>query len=65
MDEQTISKWEQLLNEQIILLQNCQTSLNKTSCLNCDKLLDCELRKDYINAVYSSMSKGSTGGFEF
>jgi len=33
--------------------------------MGCEKLLECEVRDDYIKAVYDSMSKGAGGGFEF
>jgi hypothetical protein len=46
-------------------LRECQDSLNLKSCFDCEKLFDCEIRKSYIDAVYKSMSKGQSGGFEF
>jgi hypothetical protein len=35
------------------------------SCNDCSELIGCSIRKEYVDAVYSSMSKGATGGFEF
>jgi len=46
-------------------LKDCQESLQFKSCFDCKKLFDCEIRKTYVNAVYNSMSKGQSGGFEF
>ena len=67
MDKQTNQpdKWEELLEVQIKILKQCQNDKNITSCTPCDKLLDCEIRNNYIKAVYESMNKGSGGGFEF
>ncbi len=46
-------------------LRECQKKQGKKSCFDCERLFDCEVRKEYINAVYKSMSKGQSGGFEF
>lgn len=58
-------KWQLDLEEKKRLLEECQKSKNLTSCLECEKLLDCVIRDEYIQAVYDSMSKGESGGFEF
>ncbi|MDX9813087.1 MAG: hypothetical protein WC144_02295 [Sulfurimonas sp.] len=60
-----MDEFELKLDEMLKKLHECQNSKNLTSCLGCEKLLDCELRDEYIKAVYDSMSKGDTGGFEF
>jgi hypothetical protein len=57
--------WNEKLDEQIKILQNCQKSYNLSSCEKCQKLLECQTRDDYIKAVYESMNKGKGGGFEF
>lgn len=62
---QEFDTWELALLKEKENLQNCQRNLKLKSCIDCDKLLDCEIRKTYIKAVYSSMNKGSGGGFEF
>jgi hypothetical protein len=49
----------------IIKLQSCQKEKGLKSCSMCEFYLKCELRTDYVKAVYNSMSKGDTGGFEF
>ena len=46
-------------------LQECQVKNAVKSCSDCEHFLSCELRTDYVKAVYNSMSKGDTGGFEF
>ncbi|WP_037940692.1 hypothetical protein [Sulfurospirillum arcachonense] len=46
-------------------LQECQTTKNLKTCMDCEKIFECETRKNYVRATYDSMSKGETGGFEF
>jgi len=60
-----IDKYKEKLSQAKKDLKNCQLNLNLKSCLNCEKLLNCEIRKKYVDAVYDSMSKGQSGGFEF
>lgn len=64
-DAQTLDKFELHLDEMIEKLQNCQSVKEVKSCSGCELYLECELRSSYIKAVYNSMSKGDTGGFEF
>ncbi|WP_215425455.1 hypothetical protein [Campylobacter jejuni] len=48
------------------ILLSCQNSKNLNSCYNCDEIFNCQTRKNYVDAVYNSMSKGKTeGGFDF
>ncbi|HGZ69826.1 MAG TPA: hypothetical protein ENL00_00355 [Nitratifractor sp.] len=58
-------KWQEALDKKLLELQKCQREVGLESCFPCEKLLKCELRKEYIQAVYASMNKGSGGGFEF
>jgi len=58
-------KWEIALDKEVIVVQECQEVKNLNSCMKCKEILDCEIRKKYVNAVYQSMNKGSGGGFEF
>ena len=58
-------KFEQHLDGMIIKLHNCQTEKNMSTCSKCEFYFSCEIRTDYVKAVYNSMSKGDTGGFEF
>ncbi|MCH5335965.1 MAG: hypothetical protein J1D99_00960 [Campylobacter sp.] len=59
-------EFEQEMDTKKELLEQCQSSKNLNSCYNCAELFDCLTRKDYVDAVYNSMSKGKTeGGFDF
>ncbi|PAF49459.1 hypothetical protein BKH41_02000 [Helicobacter sp. 12S02232-10] len=57
--------WESKLEEKLLFLKNCQQEKSLQSCFKCEKILDCQVRKDYVKAVYESMNKGQTGDFEF
>lgn len=61
----TGDRWQEALNRQLEFLQECQKEQKVHSCLSCTKILECTLRKEYVNAVYESMNKGQGGGFEF
>jgi hypothetical protein len=63
--ERKKDKFEIYLDEMILKLQNCQEQKQHASCSACEHYLECSLRDEYIQAVYNSMSKGDTGGFEF
>jgi hypothetical protein len=58
-------KWDLKLDEEVLKIQECQKSHTVSSCSKCELWSQCELRKIYIKAAYSSMNKGSSGGFEF
>lgn len=60
-----IDEWELKLDNELKVLQECQTSRNLPGCETCSEFFDCETRKQYVVAVYESMNKGSGGGFEF
>ena len=60
-----LDKWELALEEQIKILKQCQDSKQLSSCSKCEQFLECQIRQQYIKAVYESMNKGSGGGFEF
>lgn len=57
--------YQKELNAKKELLIHCQQSKNVESCMKCEKVFDCEVRKTYVKAVYESMAKGQGGGFEF
>ena len=57
--------FEERLSKMIEEVQNCQKEKSHTSCMKCEKLIGCELRKQYVQVTYESMSKGEIGGFEF
>lgn len=61
----TKDKWNIALDNQLIIIKQCQQTLNLTSCTPCEKIIECNTRKEYVKAVYESMNKGAGGGFEF
>lgn len=65
MSEKELDQWKIALREKKTELQKCQVEQSVSSCLECEKLLKCELREIYVKAVYDSMNKGTGGGFEF
>lgn len=65
MSMQDKDRFELYLDEMIEKLQTCQQEKGFVSCSMCELFLNCSLRDEYIKAVYNSMSKGETGGFEF
>ncbi len=58
-------RWEEALAQKLEALKACQQGKSLASCLKCEAILECEVRKQYVNAVYESMNKGAGGGFEF
>ncbi|TXE86351.1 hypothetical protein FPD38_06800 [Campylobacter volucris] len=58
-------KYEQALEIKKEELIACQNQKNLKSCLSCSLVFECSLRKEYVEAVYKSMSKGKEGGFDF
>jgi hypothetical protein len=62
---QEFDKWELALIKEKDNLKECQTSQGLNSCIPCEKIFNCDIRKTYVKAVYESMNKGSGGGFEF
>ena len=64
MAEQVLDEWQIALAGKKVELEACQVEYQVSSCMKCEKLLDCTLRDAYIKAVYDSMSKGAGGGFE-
>ena len=60
-----MDKWQIALDEQVLILRDCQKSKELDSCMKCDKIINCIIRDKYIKSVYESMNKGAGGGFEF
>lgn len=58
-------QFEQRLLETTAKLKECQEQMGVKSCFECEKLFECEIRSDYVEAVYKSLNKGVEGGFEF
>jgi hypothetical protein len=65
MHKREKDRFELHLDEMIQKIEACQAQKNHKSCSVCTLYLECELRDEYVKAVYNSMSKGDTGGFEF
>lgn len=58
-------QWQIALDKTLIELQKCQQTKGLNSCTKCSEVFTCQIKKEYIKAVYESMNKGSGGGFEF
>ncbi|MBF0985510.1 MAG: hypothetical protein HXK63_10270, partial [Campylobacter sp.] len=43
--------YDEILDKSLAALQACQAEHNLTSCLECEKLLDCAVRDKYVKAV--------------
>jgi len=65
MENKRLDKWELALEDKLKELKECQNQKNLESCFKCELTFECNLRKNYVKAVYESMNKGSGGGFEF
>ncbi|NPA73851.1 MAG: hypothetical protein GXO12_03995 [Epsilonproteobacteria bacterium] len=67
MSEETkeLDEFELKLEQKSKILKECQKEKGLDSCLKCDKIIGCETRNEYVKAVYDSMNKGQSGGFEF
>lgn len=57
--------FEEKLTDAMNAMQACQKERNLESCYVCEACVGCEIRTAYVRCVYESMSKGSTGGFDF
>lgn len=64
-DKEIVDSFEAKLQEKTKELKSCQEEKEYTSCMNCDSFISCPIRKAYVSAVYESMNKGNSGGFEF
>ncbi len=62
---QASNVFEERLDKMIQEVKACQSSKGHASCMKCEHLIGCELRKQYVQVTYESMSKGEIGGFEF
>ena len=58
-------EFELELDRQREILQACQREKGLNSCFACEAMFECKTRKNYVDALYSSMSKGDGGGFDF
>lgn len=62
---QASDSFEERLDKMIQEVKECQKSKGHVSCMKCEHLIGCDLRKQYVQVTYESMSKGEIGGFEF
>ena len=58
-------QWQVALDKALVELQNCQQNKGLDTCTKCSEVFSCQIKKEYVLAVYESMNKGSGGGFEF
>ena len=58
-------EFELELERQREILQTCQSEKGLNSCFACEAMFECKTCKNYVDAVYISMSKGDGGGFDF
>lgn len=65
MSMQETSVFEEKLDAALAKVQQCQVEKTVKSCSLCEFYIGCDTRRAYVQAVYDSMSKGETGGFEF
>lgn len=65
MDEIEQDLFEKNLSEKTAILQECQKDKELHSCSECESFIGCEVRNEYVKAVYESMSKGQQGNFDF
>lgn len=57
--------YEKQLDSKLQELESCQSEKSIDSCLKCEKIIGCELRNSYVDAVYASMNGGTSGAFDF
>ena len=60
-----IDKYKLALKNKTKELKECQKTKEIDSCLKCKEIIGCKIRNEYVKAVYDSMNKGQSGGFEF
>jgi len=56
---------ERELRDRMEEIERCQRDRGLESCLPCPTVLECDIRKRYVDSVYTSMNRGESGGFEF
>ncbi len=64
--------FERELDRTLAKIQECQKlqaaqnpEISKVGCYGCEKVFVCEVRSEYVSAVYKSMNKGQAGDFSF
>ncbi len=64
MDNNT-TQTDDALQQHITTIKECQKKHKVDTCSDCEFYIPCEVRQAYVKAVYNSMNKDQTGGFEF
>ncbi|BCD68012.1 hypothetical protein [Nitratiruptor sp. YY09-18] len=64
-NQKQLDKYEEALIQKTKELKECQENKKISSCLQCELIIGCRLRNEYVDAVYKSMNRGKGGGFEF
>ncbi len=53
-----LSEFELKLEQTTLELKNCQKQKEVNTCMKCEKILDCDTQRAYVESVYDSMSDG-------
>lgn len=64
-NQEELDEYQKKHIEKLEELEECKKNKNIDSCRKCDKFYNCTLRREYVDAVFYSMNKGQTGGFDF
>ncbi len=62
---ETKDRWTEALELKTQELKACQSEKSLKSCMDCSEILECNIRDEFVKAVYESMNKGQEGDFEF
>jgi len=64
-DIKVLDEWELILEEKKALMKAHLKEKNIKSEMDCPDFPNCPVQEEYVKAVYASMNKGESGGFEF
>ncbi len=57
--------FQKKLDDNIQKIKECQKEHDVNTCFKCEFVIECKVRKEYVDSAYSSMNKGSGGFFNF
>lgn len=60
-----MSNYEKIQDEILNKVKTCQENHTLSTCFDCENLLDCELRDEYVKATFEYLSDGKQGDFDF
>ncbi len=63
--QEELDEYQKKHLEKLAQLEECKKEKGVDSCRKCSEFYTCALRSEYVDAVFFSMNKGQTGGFEF